>query len=116
MERESKKPMPGDLLCVTESDDVLIEVGSCGIIEGKVGEHQEEHPVLFNPSPLPWWDNGVVSSSGGPERVIKSSRMIPTGESRKQAFQYFPHGIMGAGLAKVQTREVNVFSIDLKRK
>lgn len=110
----SSRPMAGDLLCVTRTDDVLIKEGSCGVVEGEVGKYQDEYSVLFNPSPLPWWYEGIVSSSGGPERVIRSRDMIPTGEKRQQAFHYFPHGIMGAGLAKTRTHEVNVFSVDLK--
>lgn len=106
-------PMPGDLVCVTKTDDTLIKTGSCGIIEGVAGEQLKEYHVLFNPSPLPWWDGNVITSSGGPERIIKTARLTPTGESRKQAFQYFPRGIMGAGLAKVKTKEVNVFKVDL---
>lgn len=110
------RPMPGDLVCVTKSDDVLIEEGSCGVIEGVVGEYRNKYPVLFNPSPLPWWDRGIVNSSGGPEREIKSRKMTSTGEKRKQQFQYFPHGIMGANLAKTRTREVNIFKVDLTEK
>ena len=107
------KPMPGDLVCVKHTDDILIQEGTCGVIEGEVGKAKDVYSVCFNPSPMPWWDQGIVTSSGGPVRIIKSKNMVPTGQTRQQHFQYFPHGIPGAGRAKEKKKVVDVFQVDL---
>ena len=83
------EPMPGDLVRVDVSDDVLIKEGSYGVIEGQVREKKLTYSVVFNMSPLPWWDNLVVSCSGGPVRLIEAKRLKPTGEQKQQLFQYW---------------------------
>jgi hypothetical protein len=109
----SKKhvPMPGDIVVATKTDDTLIAVGAKGIIEGVAGHARKEYHVLFNWSPLPWWDKGVVDSSGGPERIIRASN-LKYKERTKQDFHYFPHGA-GADLAEVKTHSVSVWEVDL---
>lgn len=106
------KPKPGDLVCARTTDDVLIKRGSCGVIEGKAGKRKKRYSVTFNPSPMPWWDKGYISSSGGPVRIIMSKNMIPTGKKRKKTFQYFP-GLPAKGAAKTKKKTVNVFETDL---
>lgn len=86
-------PKPGDLVCATKSDDVLISVGSCGVVEGMAGRPRKEFLVTFNPSPLPWWESGAVTSSGGPAYWMKASRLKDTGRSRTQSFhKWGPYG------------------------
>ena len=109
-----KDPMPGDLLRVTSTDDVLIKKGSYGVIEGKHGRRSILYSVCFNPSPLPWWWHGVISSSGGPVRTIEVEHMKPTKQTKKQRFQYFP-GLPAAHTAKTEERTVKVFNINLKK-
>jgi hypothetical protein len=107
------KPMPGDVVRVLTSDDVLIKVGSYGVIEGVEGETEEEYSVCFNCSPFPWWDNGVINSSGGPVRRIKASRLKATGQQKEHQFQRWRNGIAGANRGEVYVRTVNVFEVDL---
>lgn len=109
----SKYPMPGDLVRVTDTDDVLIKIGSYGVIEGTEGKRKDEYEVTFNPSPLPWWDKGHITSSGGPSRYVKANLIRPSDEKKKQLFQYFP-GLPGAGQARTVEKEVNVFTVNLK--
>lgn len=108
-------PMPGDVVEVTASDDILIKPGqSYGIIEGTEGIRKESYAVTFNPSPLPWWDkvSHIISSSGGPEREIHSSDLKYTGRRKDQEFQYFP-GLPAAHTAKTEFHTVYVWQIDL---
>lgn len=104
--------MPGDLVRVERSDDILIKEGNYGVIEGQVGEKKLIYSVVFNMSPLPWWHNLVVSCSGGPVRLIEAKKLKPTGEKKPQLFQYWP-GIPGEERAKTKTITVNVFTVDL---
>jgi hypothetical protein len=105
--------MPGDVVEVTKSDDCLIKAGeSYGVIEGEAGVRQEEYEVTFNPSPLPWWDNNIVNSSGGPSRVVKALKLEPTKKMKKQQFHYFPHG-PAAHSAEIAEHIVKVWAIDL---
>ncbi len=109
-----KKPKPGDLLCVLKTDDSLIRKGSCGIIGGIEGETKKTYEVTFNPSPLPWWHKGFVTSSGGPVRLVAAKKMKPTSKKRKQKYQYFP-GLPAAGAARKKEKLVDVFEIDLTK-
>lgn len=113
------KPKPGDLVCVLGTDDVLIKKGSCGIIEGRVGKIEDVYSVTFNPSPMPWRTQGIVSSSGGPVRIMEAKKMKQTGEKREQKFQYWRTikgvPLIGAGLAEVKKETVNVFEVDLTK-
>jgi len=106
-------PMPGDVVEVIASDDCLIRAGqSYGIIEGQVGVCQSEYEITFNPSPLPWWDNGVVNSSGGPSRTIKVSALKYAGKTKDQEFHYFPH-LPAAHSAKIEVHRVKVWTVQL---
>jgi hypothetical protein len=116
-------PKAGDLVLVAATDDCLIAVGSYGVILGEVsrtktpftswGNDKKRVDVLFNVSPMAWWDNGFVDSSGGPQRAIPVKDLHFTGKKKKHRFQYFPNGIMGADLAKTRKHTVNVFSVQL---
>lgn len=105
------KAKPGDLARVVCSDDTLIKQGSLGVIEGKVSTYKTTYNVTFNPS-LPWWDRGFVEASGGPTRIVKSSDLKYTGESKSQKFHYNP-GLPSAGSAEVLTKKVKIFGVDL---
>ena len=107
------KPKPGDLVCARTTDDTLIKKGSCGVIEGEEGKIKSTYMVTFNPSPMPWWWNGIINSSGGPSRSMKSTRMKDTGKNRLVNFQYFP-GLPGAGRGKTKKKKVRVFEVNLK--
>ena len=104
-------PMPGDIVVAIKTDDSLIPIGAKGVIEGVEGQRRREYSVLFNWSPLPWWDKGVIDSSGGPSRIIRASQL--TYRKRvKQDFKYFPH-LPGADLAEVKTHRVSCWEVDL---
>lgn len=112
--RETPRPKPGDLVCVLRTDDVLIKEGSCGVVEGRVGDiGKSAYQVTFNPSPLPWWDRNFVVSSGGSVRVIETRDMRPTGKKKVQDFHYFP-GLPAAGAARTIEKTVDVWEVDLK--
>lgn len=106
----SRIPKPGDLVRVASSDDVLIEEGSYGVIEGLPDEIKDEYMVTFN-FITPWWDK-VINASGGPVRGIKSMKMIPTGEKKRQLFKYW-EGLPAPHSAKLKEEEVDVFLVDL---
>ncbi len=110
------KPKPGDLVCATKSDDSLIEVGSCGVIEGMAGQRKNEFMVTFNPSPLPWWESNAISSSGGPAYWVKATRLRDTGRSTVQKFHKWGPGGPGPDQAVVISKRVHVFEVDLTRK
>jgi len=108
-----KKPMPGDIVIVTRTDDTLIPIGAKGVIEGIAGHARKEYHVLFNWCPLPWWDKRVIDASGGPERIIQASN-LKYKQRTKQDFHYFPH-LPGADLAEVKTHTVSCWEVDLTK-
>jgi hypothetical protein len=110
MEELRLRPKPGDLVCVVRTDDVLIKEGSCGVIEGEVGEIKPRYNVTFNPY-TPWWDKGFVQASGGPVRLIEARDLRPTGRKEVQEFK-----LPVAGAAEIWKRTVDVWEVDLKKR
>ena len=106
------RPMAGDLVRVTATDDVLIKVGSYGVINGVVGKRKSFYSVTFNYT-TPYRDDEIVSASGGPVRGIKASRMKPTGERKTHRFWRFKHDMPTAGGGVERSITVNVFEVDL---
>jgi len=70
------KPLPGDLVMMRNSDDCLVKDRSLGVIEGTVGQYEEEYLVCFNDSTFN--DGKIVNASGGPAYYIDSSRLKPS--------------------------------------
>jgi len=110
-------PLPGDIVIVTRSDDTLIKEGAKGVIEGMEGvrrvEYEVTYEVTFNWSPLPWWNEGAITSSGGPSRFIKVSDLVWTGETTDQDFHYWGPRGQGKDLAEIAKHTVRVWEIDL---
>ncbi|MDI9577876.1 MAG: hypothetical protein QM398_07070 [Thermoproteota archaeon] len=86
-------PRPGDLVFVNATDDVLIAVGSYGIIIGEVNdkEQQQTVSVVFNFT-VPWWlkangDSEVINASGGPQRGIRTALLKSSQKLRRQEFR-----------------------------
>jgi len=82
------KPKPGDLVIVKTTDDVLIEPKSYGIIvdtEEPYGE-KDRVEIVFN-FYTPWlFDDGSVTASGGPVRLVKLSQLKSTRKKRTITF------------------------------
>jgi hypothetical protein len=108
-------PMPGDIVIAVKSDDVLIKPGAKGIIEGMQGERREEYEVTFNWSPLPWWSEGAISSSGGPTRYLPAVDLKWTGRTEDQAFHFWGPRGAGKDLAETTTHTVLVWEVDLTK-
>lgn len=106
------RPKPGDLVRVIATDDVLIKVGSYGVIGGLFGASPRLLDVTFNYY-TPYCDDKGVSASGGPVRGIKASNLKTTGEKKSHPFWRFEHDIPGAGRGVTTERTVNVFEVDL---
>jgi len=92
MKTTNEYPKPGDLVFVNATDDVLIAVGSYGIIIGEVnGKEQQAVSVVFNFT-VPWWlkangDSEVVNASGGPQRGIRTALLKDSQKLRRQEFR-----------------------------
>lgn len=105
-------PMPGDFVRVEETDDILIKVGSLGLIEGHEGVKKDVYSVTFNYVRAWWNKDGIIDASGGPVRMIKASDMKYTGEKIDHQFWFFP-GLPRAGGGETVMKTVNVFSVRL---
>ncbi|NJD75739.1 MAG: hypothetical protein FIB08_01400 [Candidatus Methanoperedens sp.] len=67
-------PMPGDLVMIENSHDTLIANFSYGIIEGIIGEPQDEYLVCFNAYST--FRDTSVSASGGPAYMIHAKNLV----------------------------------------
>ena len=88
-----KKPMPGDAVKIIQSTDCLIENNSYGIIEGVVGNYEEEYLVCFNAYSIfrgtktKYIDKPVfISASGGPAYFINPAELQATEETQRLEF------------------------------
>jgi hypothetical protein len=104
-------PKPGDLVFVNSTDDVLIAVGSYGIIIGEVnGKEQQTVSVVFNFT-VPWWlkangDSEVVNASGGPQRGIRTALLKGSQKLRHQEFHCSENAI-SSKLVRVWKTDLN---------
>lgn len=80
-----KRPMPGNLVRIFNSQDCLIKDSSFGVIEGIVGEFRDEYLVCFNAYSV-FRDKDIVSASGGPAFFIKVSELKETAETKERPF------------------------------
>jgi len=79
-----RKPMPGDVVQVTNPKDCLIKEGSYGIIEGEEGCFAEEYMVCFNSYSIFRGTRNkntekpvFISASGGPALIIPAIQLKP---------------------------------------
>ena len=102
-------PRPGDLVEVEETDDVLIEKGSYGVI---VNVQRGMVVVVFNYY-TPYKKGNYVNASGGPVREIPLKYLKPTDKVVKQTFWTWKD-IPEPGRAVYFKRKVKVFKVNLK--
>jgi len=102
------KPLPGDIVIAFSSGDCLIEDGCKGVIEGIQGQYKPQYEVTFNMSPGPWWTQDIISSSGGPVKVISSDQLIPAKQKIRQKFFTWKNFPCKNGAIQIQ-KEVNLF-------
>jgi len=103
-------PRPGDLVEVEETDDVLIEKGSYGVI---VNVQRGMVVVVFNYY-TPYKKGNYVTASGGPVREIPLKYLKPTDKVVEQTFWTWKGDIPGEGRGVYFKRKVRVFKVNLQ--